>query len=38
MRDVFKNMVVVRAEHGVKVAGWNPNELLGSWYGGARVW
>jgi hypothetical protein len=26
---VFKNLVVVRAEQGVKVAGWDPNGFLG---------
>ena len=31
---VFKNLVVVRAEHGVMVSGWGPNEFLG---GGGTV-
>ena len=31
---VFKNMVVVRANQGVKVAGWDPN---GGWGGGGTV-
>jgi hypothetical protein len=26
---VFKNLVIVRAEQGVKVAGWDPNEFWG---------
>lgn len=35
---VCKNLVIVRAEQGVKARGWDPNEFWGGWgYGGVSV-